>query len=34
MLTMIAEQVEEVRRRVDEITPSKISNNYIKRVLE
>jgi hypothetical protein len=33
MLTMLAEQIEEVRRRIDEPIAQKISNNYIIRCL-
>jgi len=33
MLTTLADQIEEVRRRIDEPTASKISNNYIIRSL-
>jgi hypothetical protein len=33
MLTLLAEQIEEVRRRIDEAKAAKISNNYIIRAL-
>ena len=34
MLTMLADQIEEVRRRLDEPKAAKISNNYIIRALD